>query len=75
MALRAGDWVEVRSKDEILRTLDKNGCLEEMPFMPQMFEYCGKRLMVQKRAHKILRSRLHYGAAEGGRSSASQFKM
>src|SRR5215831_10152808 len=52
MTLRAGDWVEVRSKDEILATLDKNGRLDEMPFMPQMFEYCGKRFKVFKRAHK-----------------------
>ncbi len=52
MKLRAGDWVEVRSKKEILATLDKNGRLEEMPFMPQMFEYCGQRFKVYKRAHK-----------------------
>jgi hypothetical protein len=32
--LRAGDWVEVRSKQEILRTLDKGGRLEGLPFMP-----------------------------------------
>ena len=52
MKLRAGDWVEVRSKDEILQSLDTKGCLEGLPFMPQMFEYCGKRLKVYKRAHK-----------------------
>jgi hypothetical protein len=50
--MRAGDWVEVRSKDEILRTLDKNGRLEGLPFMPQMFRYCGQRFQVYKRAHK-----------------------
>jgi hypothetical protein len=50
--LRAGDWVEVRSKEEILRTLDKNGRLEQLPFMPQMFLYCGQRFRVYKRAHK-----------------------
>ena len=50
--LRAGDWVEVRSKEEILRSLDKNGRLEELPFMPQMFQYCGQRFKVFKRAHK-----------------------
>jgi hypothetical protein len=50
--LKAGDWVEVRSKEEILRTLDKNGQLDCMPFMPQMFQYCGKRVRVSKRAHK-----------------------
>ena len=48
----AGDWVEVRSKEEILATLDKNGRLEGLPFMPQMFRHCGKRFQVFKRAHK-----------------------
>ena len=50
--LRAGDWVEVRSKEEILKSLDKNGRLEGLPFMPQMFQYCGQRFRVFKRAHK-----------------------
>src|SRR3990172_11005024 len=49
---RAGDWVEVRSKEEILETLDRNGRLEALPFMPEMFQYCGRRLRVWKRAHK-----------------------
>jgi hypothetical protein len=48
----AGDWVEVRSKEEILKTLDKTGQLEGLPFMPQMFQYCGQRFRVFKRAHK-----------------------
>ena len=52
MNLRSGDWVEVRSKEEILRSLDKRGRLDELPFMPQMFDYCGQRFKVYKRAHK-----------------------
>jgi hypothetical protein len=52
MGLRAGDWVEVRSKEEILSTLDKHGRLEELPFMPQMLQFCGMRFKVYKRAHK-----------------------
>ena len=52
LPLRVGEWVEVRSKEEILATLDKKGRLEELPFMPQMFAYCGQRLRVFKRAHK-----------------------
>jgi hypothetical protein len=52
MQLRAGDFVEVRSKEEILSTLDDKGRLEGLPFMPQMFQYCGKRFKVYKRAHK-----------------------
>ena len=50
--LCAGDWVEVRSKAEILATLDKRGQLEGLPFMPEMFQYCGQRLRIYKRAHK-----------------------
>lgn len=52
MKLKAGDWVEVRSREEILRTLDKNGRLDELPFTPQMFNYCGMRFKVRARAHK-----------------------
>jgi hypothetical protein len=52
MTFRAGDWVEVRSKEEILKTLDANGRLEGLPFMPQMLQYCGQRFQVYKRAHK-----------------------
>jgi hypothetical protein len=47
-----GDWFEVRSKEEILATLDSNGELDGMPFMPEMFPFCGKRFQVYKRAHK-----------------------
>jgi hypothetical protein len=50
--LRVGELVEVRSKEEILRTLDRRGQLEGLPFMPQMFQYCGKQFQVLKRAHK-----------------------
>jgi len=50
--LRAGEWVVVRSRQEILRTLDKDGRLEGLPFMPEMFEACGQRFRVYKRAHK-----------------------
>jgi hypothetical protein len=50
--LKAGDWVEVRGKNEILSTLDADGRLDGMPFMPEMFAFCGKRFQVYKRAHK-----------------------
>jgi hypothetical protein len=50
--LKAGDWVEVRSREEVLLTLDKNGRLDNMPFMPEMFAFCGKKFQVYKRAHK-----------------------
>ena len=50
--LSVGDWVEVLNKEDILKTLDKNGQLDGMPFMPEMFAFCGKRFRVYKRAHK-----------------------
>ena len=33
-SLRAGDWVEVRGRDEILATLDAEGRRGGLPFMP-----------------------------------------
>jgi hypothetical protein len=50
--LRPGNIVEVRSKEEILRTLDSGGALDNLPFMPEMLQYCGKRFSVYKRADK-----------------------
>jgi hypothetical protein len=48
--LQRGDWVEVRSLEEILTTLDENGALDGMPFMPEMLAFCGKRFSVRSRA-------------------------
>jgi len=52
LGLRAGEWVQVRSKEEILRTLDARGQLDELPFMTEMLRYCGRTFQVSKRAHK-----------------------
>ncbi len=52
LGLRVGELVEVKSEEEILRTLDSRGTLESMPFMPEMVRFCGKRFRVYKRAHK-----------------------
>lgn len=49
---RAGSIVEVRSKEEILSTLDEHGCVDGLPFMPEMFTFCGQRLHVRAVAHK-----------------------
>ena len=48
-----GDIVEVKSFNEIAQTLDINGCLEGMPFMPEMLPYCGKKFRVFRCADKI----------------------
>ena len=50
--LRAGDIVEVRSEAEILQTLDVDGKLGGLPFMPEMLGFSGQRFRVRARAHK-----------------------
>lgn len=52
LRLRAGDWVEVKSPQEILATLGADGAVDALPFMPEMLQYCGKRFRVHKSAHK-----------------------
>ncbi len=51
-ALISGDWVQVLSEDEILATLDSEGRLDGLPFMPEMLRFCGHRFRVAKVAHK-----------------------
>lgn len=51
--LRRGDLVEVKAASEILATLDDRGALDDLPFMPEMVAFCGRRLRVEKRADKI----------------------
>lgn len=51
-ALHADALVQVRSVEEILATLDADGRLDGLPFMPEMLGYCGKTFRVGKRAHK-----------------------
>jgi hypothetical protein len=52
LGLRKGELVRVRSRDEILATLDENGCLDSLPFMPEMLEHCGQSFPVSGGAHK-----------------------
>jgi hypothetical protein len=44
--LHSGDLVEIKTPEEILRTLDTNGTSDQLPFMPEMVEFCGKRFRV-----------------------------
>lgn len=52
MSIHAGDWVVVRSWEEIVATLDRSGELDNLPFMAEMLQHCGKRLRVSAVAHK-----------------------
>jgi hypothetical protein len=50
--MKTGDWVEVKSVREIADTLDENGTLDGLPFMPEMAPYCGRRFQVLRIAEK-----------------------
>lgn len=49
---KAGEWVLVKSLSSIADTLDRDGVLEGLPFMPEMAAHCGKRLRVKRFANK-----------------------
>src|SRR5215813_11132306 len=49
-ALRPGQLVEVLGAAEIVKTLDAEGKLDGLPFMPEMVEFCGRQFRVSKRA-------------------------
>jgi hypothetical protein len=51
-ALRPGDWVEVLPLAEILATLDPEGRLDGLPFMPEMARHAGHRYRVRQRAKR-----------------------
>ncbi|MEM1582423.1 MAG: hypothetical protein QXK89_07950 [Candidatus Bathyarchaeia archaeon] len=51
--LKPGEIVEVKSREEILETLDSKGRNHGLEFMPEMLKFCGKRFKVLKRVGKI----------------------
>ena len=44
--LQAGEWAQVRSAWEILRTLDRKACNRGMEFKAEMFQFCGRKFRV-----------------------------
>lgn len=50
--LQIGDLVQVRPWQEIRATLDAQGTLGGMPFMPEMLPYCGRVFPVWRLVHK-----------------------
>jgi len=51
--LQPGDWVEVKSEEEIGETLDGAGRHRGLTFTPDMREYCGRTFRVFKRVRQI----------------------
>lgn len=51
--LKPGDWVEVKTADEIQELLDSAGRTKGLFFMPEMWDFCGKRFKIYKKVEKI----------------------
>ena len=52
LSLRVGERVRVKNRQDILATLDQDGMLDRLPFMPEIRQYCGRECTVFKRADK-----------------------
>ena len=48
-----GDFVQIKTWTEIRATLDERGCLEQLPFMPEMVRMCGQRAYVFRCVHRL----------------------
>lgn len=54
LGLQPGDWVQVRSEQEIRATLDDRERHRGLYFMPEMRKYCGQTLRVRKKVENIM---------------------
>lgn len=50
---KVGDLVEIRSWEEIEKTLDEKGALEGIPFMREMLPFCGRRARILRNVDKV----------------------
>ena len=49
---KAGDYVRIKSAEEIAATLDYEGTMNGLPFMPEMIGFSGRTFNVRASAHK-----------------------
>jgi hypothetical protein len=52
--LKPGDWVQIKSKEEIAATLDYRGRNRGLYFTPQMMIFCGRSYKVKSRVERIV---------------------
>jgi hypothetical protein len=55
--LQPGDIVEIKSKEEILATLDSKGRNRGLGFTSDMLQHCGKRYRVLKKLDRMINER------------------
>jgi hypothetical protein len=49
--------VRIKTKEEIVRTLDLNNCNRGLKFDPEMVAYCGQQARVLRRAERVVDER------------------
>ena len=54
LGLQPGEWVEVKSAEEIRDTLDRRGMVRGLYFMDEMWRYAGGRFKVLKRMERLM---------------------
>lgn len=54
LGLKPGEWVEVKSADEIRKTLDAYGFCRGLYFMDEMWNFTGRRFQVLKRVNRMM---------------------
>lgn len=54
LGLQPGEWIEVRSRQEIAQTLDAKGTHKGLAFGGEMFAYCGRRARVLRPVERII---------------------
>ncbi len=52
--LEAGEFVQVKSMQEIMETLDDAGRCKGLQFMPEMWKYCGRTFRVFRKVSKLM---------------------
>ncbi len=57
IGLRPGELVRIKSKEEIVRTLDIKNRNRGISFDPEMLMYCGREALVRQRVQKIIDER------------------
>lgn len=57
LSLQPGELVEVKTKGEILATLDSGGRNRGLEFTPEMLKYCGGKYRVLKRLNAMINER------------------
>jgi hypothetical protein len=57
---RRGRWVQIRSEAEIRATLDADGTLDGLPFMPEQVKFCGRKFRIYRRADRVFLDHHYY---------------